>query len=433
MTQAKDSRVMQSLAEEVADSLKIGDHLRHDRQLLRSMLGLVTLVMILLRRPKIIQRLTTDVTLVISNPVAHGSRFAGAVLEALTNMRVDALGDRRLAQGPILREMSHFPSLTARSLNGSVNWGMLAYAIRIRKRAALVQRDYPTLTRLYLETLFLLQAIRYCLAENRVRELPANHLWIFDFDRHAYCRPLVWWANTAGRATVTLVHGSPNMNYLPPLAGSILVWGATQMSWFREASPTTRTHPVGRPEFGLSFPPCPPRTLRIMHSLEKLTNGERGALLQVCEAARQLGMEVSLRLHPSAVESQLDPVWKGILQQCTLEDNSLGLLESFDGGDVILGITSTAVVDALACGLPAWTLADDDRELPCDLEALRQAKASLHAEVFGTGSDTPGGQRGLETLAAIRSTVIRATNGESALLIQDSLAKILRQMYLEAK
>lgn len=415
-----------NLAEEIAESLKLGDHLRHDRQFLRGWASFLTIAIIALSRPRTIIRPKSEVSFVISNPVAHGSRFGSAVLRGLVNWSVSIVGDRRLAQGPIAHTMVHFPSLTARSLSGLVTCKMIARGFQLRRTVRLATADYPSLSRIYLECLFLLQAIRYGLAKEYVLATSDDHLWLSDFDRHAYCRPLLWWARVAGRPTATFVHGSPNSNYIPPLAENILVWGDAQASWFQGAAPEVSAHIIGRPEFGVMIPAGQPRRLRIMHSLEILSNAEQRKLLEVCGASKDLGITVTLRLHPSAGPDQLDDGWKALLLDCDLEDNNGSLVESFESGDVVVGISSTAMVDAVASGLPAWSAADYARELPCDLEFLRGTSHFVDPRIHASSPNLPA----LYALSAatdlLRSSVVRATNEESTTLIRECVGSILR-------
>lgn len=409
---------------EIAESLKLGDHLRHDRQLLRGIATLGIILTFSMRGKKHIpRRRYIDMTFVVSNPVAHGSRLARAVQRALGDFRTSSVCDLRIGTRFNSTATYHFPSLTALSFFGWVNLALVVRVIKLRRAVTLAGTDYPTLSRLYLEALFLLQAIRYDLARQMVEDLPASHLWLFDFDRHAYCRPLAWWAGNLKRRTVTLVHGSPNANYCPTLAGHVIVWGEAQARWFQARDSKISTHIVGRPELNLTLPSASLRALRIVHSLEALTNTERDFLIKTCEDAKRLGLKVSLRLHPSARESDLRSGWESVRALCSLEDSSIHFLDSLQSGEAIVGVCSTAVVDALASGLPAWLAADQDRELPCDLEVVRNASITLRNQVFGGAPDIASSDC-ISPLDDVRRHIVHATDDEAAQLFCDAISRI---------
>lgn len=420
-----------SLAKEVADSLKQGDHLRHSRQFLRSLFT-VSILIFLVLPPARGRKVMTQArfTLVLANPVAHGSRLAAAVMNALQSMEANLAGDRRLAASEIAKEMVHFPSLTVLSFGRSVTWAQLSGALQLRRYADLTASDYPGLSRVYLEILFLLQAIRYDLAQSWVASLPQGHIWLCDFDRHAYSRPVIWHAKMLGRTTATLVHGTPSHSYLPPVAQNVLVWGHAQLHWFRAASQESTYHVIGRPEIGRSVEPGAPKRLRVMHSMESLTSAERDALLRLCSVAISWGLVGSLRLHPSLGSGGLDEDWKAIAEQLVLEDSTEDFLASLTTGDVVVGINSTAIIDALTVGLPAWTLADAGRELPCDLSELRSASSTLRTMLSGPPKATlvsagPDMLRHL-SLPDLRPTLIAATGAEAAELLRRALSNLVR-------
>lgn len=421
-----------SLAKEVAESLKQGDHLRHSRQFLRSFVTVSMLIFLMLRPAGGGQEMAqARLTLILANPVAHGSRLAAAVMDALQSMEANLAGDRRLAAGEIAEEMVHFPSLTVLSFGRSVTRAHLAGALELRRYAVLAASDYPGLSRVYLEILFLLQAIRYDLAQTWVASLPQDHIWLCDFDRPAYSRPVIWQARMLGRATATLVHGAPSHNYLPPVAQNVLVWGEAQLDWFRAASPETTCHVIGRPEIGRCVEPGTPQRLRVMHSMESLMPAETAAVLRLCSVATSWGLIGSLRLHPSLGSDGLDEDWKAIAEQLVLEDNTEDFLGSLTAGDVVVGINSTAIIDALTVGLPAWTLADTGRELPCDLSRLRGASGALATMLSVPSSKallTSAGPDMFRHLSPpdLRATLVAATGAEAAELLRRALSDLVR-------
>lgn len=420
---------MSSLADEVWDSLKQGDHLRHGRQKLRAIASLAVLLLLLVLPGRTAPKpAPAKLTFVLANPVAHGARLGAAVMEALEGMDVNVVGDSRLAEDPVSRSMHHFPSLTVRSFGPSANAPRLWRAVALRRRTVLEPSAHPGLTRPYLEILFLLQAIRYDLARSWVESQPRDHVWLADFDRPAYSRPLIWQARRLGRKTATLVHGTPNRNYLPLIADDVLVWGETQVRWFGAASREVRCHVVGRPEIRKSVAPAPPARVRVMHSMEQLTEVERESLARVCTRARAWGLECTLRPHPSLAGADLDHGWEAVAGSLRIEDAS-DFFESLLPGDIVVGVNSTAIIDALTAGVPAFTLADPGRELPCDLEKLREASIPL-AVLTGPSQDSvlelPGSD--VSSLAGLldpASLVVAATGAEAAGLLRRTIESLV--------
>ncbi|MFD5276393.1 hypothetical protein ACFWIX_02400 [Pseudarthrobacter sp. NPDC058362] len=268
--------------------------------------------------------------------------------------------------------------------------------------------------------------MRYDFAHSWVSSLPKDHLWLADFDRPAYCRPLIWQAKKLGRKTATLVHGSPNQNYLPPVADQVLVWGDSQLRWFRAASPQSHCHVVGRPEIRKSVAPAPPRRLRVMHSMERLSETERESLVRLCAAATGWGLKCSIRPHPSLSGADLDDDWKAIAGSFRIEDGS-DFWESLIPGDIVVGINSTALIDALTIGVPALTLADSERELPCDLDNLREASIPLRAALLRFEREPALERSGADILThpgllEVAPLLVAATGTKAAGLVRDTVA-----------
>ena len=414
----------EGLASEVLDSLRIGDHLRHDRQTLRGILSLalVLVLAILPFRTKRPPLSTVEVTLLLANPVAHGSRLGRAVLEALEGTDVDLVADSRLASALAPTQIMHFPSLSALSFPGFVRIRTVARAIALRRAAAGIDGGMPKISPLYLEALFLMQAIRYQLAWDLVSSHPLAHTWLSDFDRAAYSRPLIWWARRSGHQTATLVHGTPGRAYLPLVAENVLVWGESQRAWFQANAPKCRPHIVGRPDFGARMVPSIPSRLLVVHSMERLTAGERNALSSLRHEAASAGLRVVLRLHPSARPSDLDSTWQEALRDFEIDDSGSNFLESLHSGDVIVGVTSTAIVDAVTVGLPGWTIADESRELPCDLAWLRAEGIGglVRPDQSITFERLPEGDR----LQELGSAIVSACGKEAAALLNRAIKSI---------
>lgn len=410
------------LALEVAESLKQGDHLRHDNQLVRAIVSLALLLLLPFGSRRALSKSSRDITLVLANPVGHGRRFGLAIREALEGSRVEVVADRRIADAEIASELIDFPSLTIRSMTGLISFSALWTAMKLRRKVRLNPNDFK-LARTYLEVLFLLQAVRYFMAASMISELPTDHLWLTDFDRHAYSRPLIWQAKKLGRRTATMVHGTPGNTYLPFIAQTVLVWGRSQAEWVQTIAPEATVHIVGRPELSALVSPSQACRLRVVHSMEQLTVREVDALRAVCQAARRASLDVSFRLHPSASNDLLDRHWLDILDKADIEECTTGFLESLRAGDLVVGVSSTAIVDALAVGLPAWVMADPSRELPCDLEFLK-AHGGSPASLLDYLEADDGLRNGYaERLSDVRASLVASTGRESASMLHRALSQ----------
>ncbi|MBT2519668.1 hypothetical protein [Arthrobacter sp. ISL-28] len=352
-------------------------------------------------------------------------------MTSLEGTATNLVGDRRLAECDVLQGMQHFPSLAVLSFRGSTHWTRVGRALKLRRYTVLKGIGHPHLSRVYLEVLFLLQAIRYDLAQAWVESLPKEHVWLSDFDRSAYCRPLIWQAKKLARTTATMVHGTPNQNYLPPVAENVLVWGEAQLQWFRAVNQDCTLHVVGRPDICKFIAPGPPKRLRVVHSMESLMETEKEALARLCSMARSWGLDVSLRLHPSVTRSDLDENWKTAAAALAFENKSENFLASLAPGDVVVGINSTAIIDALIIGVPAWTLADAMRELPCDLSKLRDASGPLLVVLSQPEQGAAVRLAGPDMLRYSRSlglgpALVAATGAESEELLRRAVGNMLR-------
>lgn len=361
------------LANEIHASLSQGDHLRHGHQILRALISVAGLIVAPLfpRHELKVPRGDTAVALIIANPVAHGSRFARSVKAALEPIQANIVADGRLADNELAGAIIDFPALTVKSLIGVMSLCDLRDAVSLRLRFRKGLHKPPGVNLLYYEVLVLMQSIRYSLAQRFVHGCSGDLIFLADFDRAAFSRPLMWHANRTGRTTATLIHGTPNENYLAPLASNLLVWGESQSNWFSTHAPLCRTYVVGRPDFDGIIEVDDVKRIQIVHSMESLTPQEMGSLRLVCDRARQADLTLTLRLHPLASPNDLGSDWSRAVGKAHFEDGRTSFKDSLQPGDIVVGVTSTAIVDALTIGVPALTVADDSRHLPCDLSLLR--------------------------------------------------------------
>lgn len=414
------------LAREVAASLKQGDHVRHSKQLPRAFFSFLFLLLMPLGSRRSLSTTSRAITIALANPVGHGSKFGLAVWKALEGSAASLMADRRLADSELCDQLIDFPSLTVRSLNGLVSFGDIWRAVKLRRQIHLDSSDFK-LERFYLELLFLLQAIRYLLAESVFAALPPDHLLLTDFDRDAYSRPLIWQAIKLGGHTATLVHGTPGNTYVPFLAQNVFVWGRSQAEWVGRLQTKTKAYVVGRPELSFTITPEKPARLRVVHSMERLTAGEVVALREVCHAARKASLDVSFRLHPSASRASLDGQWSAVMGDAEIETRESGFLRSLERGDLVVGVSSTAIVDAVAVGLPAWVLADSGRQLPCDLEFLKTEGGNQASLIeFLEADDGPRGVHMLR-LSSLRELLVASTGLKSASMLRQAVKTLVTE------
>lgn len=345
---------------------------------------------------------TSRMLFVVANPVAHGARLAGAVIEALPTGST-IVADRRLAE-PVLAGAVDFPSLAPRSLARHVTVDRLRQALRLRR----TQPGLPEArSRLYAEYLFLAQAIRFAAASEAL-DGSAVEFVLVDFDRAAYAAPWVYAAKQARPSVATLVHGTPRQaTYLPVLADHILAWGAVQATWFRHHDVQAHVHLVGRPDVAGGQSASRGPRLVVSQSAEVLTATEAERLLERVHTARAEGYEVILRLHPSVSERALDAEWRRIrdaADRVTVGHKAFS--DDVGVNDVIVVIESSAAVDALAVGARAEVLADPGRALPADLEALVQA-SQARREVDREAIVVAIGEESRRRIAAVLNGLIR--------------------------
>lgn len=250
-------------ADEVLASLTHGDHLRPSRPLLRGILGLGVLAAGIARASCIVPLGEVRLLHVVANPVAHGGRLAESVSDAFAEFSSARVADGR--HSAIAVDVS-MPGLAARSMLAIVNRRSLASAWRLRRAADRRMVRVLSPSRLYAEYLFLAQTVRYDVIGSSMAASPSVGLVLSDFDRAAYARPWVWSAKQRGVATVTMVHGSPNENYVPVIADTVMVWGQVQADWFAVHSPGTHVEIVGRPDMSEQ----PPRDLPFVLTMDDI-------------------------------------------------------------------------------------------------------------------------------------------------------------------
>ncbi len=353
----------------IAESLQQGDHTGLDRKLIRGVVGWAALVLGCVT-PTRTRDSRSPVRFVVANPVAHGARL-GAAVAAILPEGATVVTDHRLA-AHALTAGEDFPALAPQSMMRIATLSRLGSALRLRRRLkALPAGD----SRVFAEYLFLAQAIRFAAARDALIA-SGTKLVLVDFDRAAYTAPWIHGAKTAGIATATLVHGVPNeWNYLPVMADDVLVWGEVQAAWLRSHSTSAGIHIVGRPDV-MHGPLLErhPAQLVVSHSAEQLSDGEVGRVRDRIVRARKQGMEVVLRLHPSVSEDRLGDDWRSVAEAADrVVSGTTSLSEGLGADDVVVAISSSSVMDALARGVRAEVLADPERPLPADLEVLARA------------------------------------------------------------
>ena len=363
----------------IAESLKMGDHLFLRMLSRRAAFGFACLfgasIANAFKDPKV-ELSKADIALIVANPAAHGVRLAQAVQNGFNGLNSVTISDQRFAE-PSFTIDGSFPGISPRSLFPFVTIGRLVNAARWRSQISLKQTSNQLNSKFYAEYLFLAQAVRFQLALASIRSLADTALILSDYDRHTYCQPWIWAANFTGRRSATLVHGSPSVeNYLPLLASRVFVWGETQLKWFENLAPDAEVVVVGRPELAASTSAdsgrVPATRVVICHSREKLSAWEVATILATIKSLQNQGLRSHLRLHPSAKSEDLDVDWSAIASRV----DSLGIgrgdfVQSLEDGDVVIVVSSSAAIEASLRGIPVLVLADESRDLPCDLEAMR--------------------------------------------------------------
>ncbi|MEV7472213.1 hypothetical protein AB0N33_00685 [Pseudarthrobacter oxydans] len=359
---------------EVIESLDVGDHRNLSRLSVRALLGFALMgFRFVTRRTYSVRPMgAPEIVHVIANPVAHGAALSSAVSDSLSGMKVARIADARLAD-PTIGVDFDAAGLSPRSMSAILSRGHLARAIRLRTSTPRSAVRSLSTSWLYSEYLFVAQAVRYFVAEDVLATIPDSTTVLTDFDRHAYARPWVVAAKRRGLPTVTMMHGSPNARYyVPVLADTALVWGQAQVEWLSRHSPDTVARTIGRPELEAGITDTTPLKRAIVcHSAEDLTSGEANRMASAISMIQARGIRVSLRLHPSAT-SGAGATWSPVQNIADETIMSRGsFVASLAPGDGVVVVTSTSAVEALTTGYRVLVLADAERDLPSDLEAMR--------------------------------------------------------------
>lgn len=401
-------------AEEVLESLKVGDHdAQAGRLRTKGLLGLVALHggaivnLVLDVLPRRGTGRVKDVLVVVANPVEHGATFARAIVAAVREqgLGVTLVADPRLAS-PDLTVDRGFPALGMRSVARVATIPALVRGWRLAghaKRWSPPSSAWSLSLRLYL---VLAQYLRYESALASV-DLRSCRAVVSDFDRASYARPLVRAAQAAGIPTITMVHGTPTTTYLPVLSDEVLVWGLAQEAFFRRESPGVEVRVVGRPEIDrrLDRSASIERVL-LCHSMEDLSPDECRRVAHVLDCAGKEGMVRELRPHPRDRDVRSGTGWPSLAESVDLvRGPGEPLAEYVEPGDLVLVVTSTSAVDALSVGARCAVMADDGRVLSCDLELLRESSIDLTSEGSGAASLAIGEQIVSATGAVARERV----------------------------
>ncbi len=393
--------------------------------MLRAALGFA-LVLLGAVRPPIQPRIDAQVLLVIANGVAHGARLANALAGSLPAGRTrNVIADRRLASpdAEALNGLStvHAPGLAPRSVWRISSFARLGEYLRLRRALGARAPRYSS-SRFYDEYVFLAQALRFLLAMDVVPTTAG--LMVCDFDRDAYSSPWLWACERLGIPTVTAVHGTPSaLTYLPLLAETVLAWGAVQRAWFTQLAPGVRATLAGRPDIASRVPVAGAvERVIICHSREELKPSEATRLADLAERYRRSGVECVLRLHPTAAEP-VGAGWNMVAAQCRVEVVGFEpLSESLVRGDFVVGVVTSALIDALIDGYPVAVFADPERPLPADIAAI----AEYSRERSFVGRDMrylPSGY--VEALNALSHTLVDAVGEESQERIRDLLDRLV--------
>lgn len=342
-----------------------------------AMVGLVVLGLFKRTRPG---SRVAEVLYVANVPTGRLGHLASRSISAIGARvgEVTVLADRRLADDDF-PQSTDFPSLGIRSLLRHVDRGTLRpVAQGVRQAWSTSSPLIPS--RLAATYLFAAQHVRYELA-GRILGEGDTCLLVTDFDRDSYAAPLVHVARARGWVTATTVHGSLNPEtYCPFRAEHVLVWGEAQArAVFRHGG---TAHVVGRAD----LVPREPDTTRvdrvvICDSGEDLSPQEVRSLRRLCEDARDRASEVQVRRHPRSGLLGGRCGWRDIAAVADSKVATRPLLEDLQPGDLVVGITSTSLVEALFAGYRVACVADDHRQLPVDIQEIASAGTVLsHAD-----------------------------------------------------
>lgn len=370
-------------AAEIAASLETGDHWQ--RQQWKDGARLLLLLARGLTRGRAGVPLEPPpkcaVIVVAANPVAHGARLIAATGTALKSLDPVLAVDVRLAAPAALvpfGRVINLPSLALSSLLPWVTRAVMLDGLRLwwasRRLRRVSQRRVSGSTWAFL---LVGQSIRYQLVASLMNQVRPAAV-ITDFDRAAVCRPWIAAARRCGVPALTLVHGAPTEDtYVPLTADVVCAWSHRQSAWWDKHAEGGRAAVVGRVD--LEREPdrrAPTRSARralLLHSSERLSASERERLMDLVQALVARGVCVVIRVHPSVRLDGLSGGWADLQRAGALLSSArVGpLADELRDTDLVLGVASTALLDATWRGLPAALVADEARILPVDLEPLR--------------------------------------------------------------
>lgn len=303
-------------------------------------------------------------------PMAHGAELLHDATAALDG-RATAWFDEKQADTSTIADHDDFPSLSPKSMFRRATPVDLAsgllFLFRNGRAAVTVLPRSHRLARWYLVWA---QGCRRRIASRWMRALDPG-LVVADMDLHATCAPVVVAARMQGTTTATLVHGSPSENYLPILADAVLTWSALQSEWFSGRTDAELIE-VGQLAAEPVLPPASQDIFVIAASREVLSPDEVGRLVSLVDRAHAEGARCVLRHHPVALTAEGAASWRPVAErvdEVTLGGSPDWLRES----STVVGLSSTAVIDAVSAGRSVAVVADDSRPLPCELAYLREA------------------------------------------------------------
>lgn len=401
------------LAAEIADSLAMSGIGGEYGSTLRLLVGAAFALIASIRRaPRAVFAFDRPVTFIVNNPVEHGARFSRALVLAVpTDSPPAVFADARHADAA-LGDIADIPGVGLRAIHALGSFSRLRRALRLRRFQVARDhlRDAPH--RLAAEVAFLSQSLRYQAALDT--DFSAVDVIVTDFDRGPSARPWVWAAKRSGKAVATAFHGSPSAEtYLPVIANVVFAWGPAQSAWLEAHHVTAAIHVVGRPDIDsrASIDRAVAR-LVICHSREVLLPEEQRELVLMTRSFERFGAEIVLRRHPS-VRGRLHESWRPIEERARLEPSAGQPLTSFlREGDFVVGVASTALVDALISGHGVAVIAAPTRPLPADLEAIARITPSF--------TDASGNARVelsqdyLEALQSLSTRLVAAVGAEAA-------------------
>lgn len=349
------------------------------------------------------------VVLLCASPVAHGARLAAAVGQALEPLVPQVALDVRLADPALLSRFDVVHDVPSLALPSLVSWASRQSAVRALQcwwaSRALRPTSQRRASRVTWAYLMIAQRMRYDIAAQVPLTTPDGVLLV-DFDRSAFCAPWLHAARMRGTPTATLVHGAPSeLFYLPVLADAVCAWSERQADWWREMAPEVDVAVVGRIEIAAESAEAPKDPIEwsgghrvlVLHSAEALTQLERDRLVTIVASLSGRGWRCDLRVHPSVPVDRPGAGWSEVVAAGARPSSArtTELDAVLEHVDLVLGVSSTAVLDAVAAGRPVGLVVDPSRRLPVDLESLRAAGGLLYDAVTSGDPEWWGDWRAL--------------------------------------